>query len=83
MVEFGVGAKKRGVWRPGRLDNRPPEMRENVALTKAPPGKIHVETFLNSTNVPIWHRGGKRAFAYSKNMPYATEAEFETLFKSY
>ncbi len=47
------------------------------------PEKVHVELFLHSTGCPLWERGGKRAFAKSKGKEFATDKEFEELFKSY
>jgi len=47
------------------------------------PSKIHVELFLHSTGCPLWERGGKRAFAKAKGLEFATDKQFQELFKSY
>jgi hypothetical protein len=51
----------------------------------APPvgEKIHVDVYLKVKGVPLWERGGKRAFAITKGKELATERELDTLFSSY
>jgi len=45
--------------------------------------KVHIELFLRTKDVPLWERGGKIAFAKSNGKEFATDAEFEELFKKY
>jgi hypothetical protein len=45
--------------------------------------KMHVDMFLKSRSCPLWERGGKVRFAQLKGKEFATEQEFEQLFKSY
>lgn len=45
--------------------------------------KVHVDLFLKANGVPIWERGGKKAFAVAKGKEFGTDIEFEALFKSY
>ena len=51
----------------------------------APPvgEKIHVDVYLKVKGVPLWERGGKRAFAITKGKELATAGELDTLFLSY
>jgi len=46
-------------------------------------GKVHVDVYLMVKGVPLWERGGKKAFAVKKAKEFATEKEFETLFSTY
>ena len=46
-------------------------------------GRYHVDLFLRASNVPLWERGGKRAFAIQKDSEFATDEEFEKLFEAY
>jgi hypothetical protein len=45
--------------------------------------KVHVDVYLKLMGVPLWERGGKRAFAICKGKEFATEHEFATLFQNY
>lgn len=45
--------------------------------------KAHVDFYLLARNVPVWERGGRRAFAKQHNLEFATDSEFDALFKKY
>lgn len=45
--------------------------------------KVHVDLYLKVTGVPLWERGGKRAFAIANKLEYAQEADFKKLFERY
>lgn len=45
--------------------------------------KVHIDLYLTCKQVPVWERSGKKAFAIAKGKEYATEAEFEEIFKKY
>jgi len=55
----------------------------NKSLRSSDPKKIHVDLYLRAKKVKIWERGGKIAYAEKKGMSFATEKEFDELFKSY
>ena len=45
--------------------------------------KVHVDVYLKAIEIPLWERGGRRAFAIKRGKEFATEEEFKKLFKSY
>lgn len=45
--------------------------------------KVSVDLYLRAHNVPVWERGGRRAFAVSKGLEFGTEQQFDELFKKY
>lgn len=59
-----------------------PQMKDPPA-PPAPAGKMHVSLYLKSRDTKLWHREGKSAFAKAKGKEFATEAEFDSLFKQY
>lgn len=69
-----------------RLDNKP--LREEDIKVPAPRTengvtKVHVDLFLRAKKIPLWERGGRRAFALKKGFEFATEKQFEDLFSRY
>ncbi len=64
-----------------KLDNGP--LKEPIVDVPVKEGKAHVDIYLKSKGVPLWERGGKRAFAKVKDKLYATDKEFDELFKNY
>lgn len=60
------------------------KVEEPKSIPSSPvPGKIHVDLYLKSKGVPLYERGGKRAFAVVKEKEFASDKEFDELFKSY
>jgi hypothetical protein len=70
-----------------RMDEKPEGADEKkpipAPITVGQQKKAHVELYLRATGVPIWERGGKKAFAVSKGCEFGTDTEFEQLFKAY
>lgn len=44
---------------------------------------VHVDFYLKAIGVPLWERGGKKAFAKSNGLEFATDEEFKELFNRY
>jgi hypothetical protein len=60
------------------------ELKEPETAFLPPVGaKVHVDVYLRIKGIPLWERGGKRAFAIRKGKEFATEQEFVTLFLNY
>ncbi|MGZ3772945.1 MAG: hypothetical protein ACXVCY_04165 [Pseudobdellovibrionaceae bacterium] len=69
----------------GKKDNQIMDFTETT-ISEAPVQecpKVHVDLYLTYTKVPMWERGGKRAFAKSKGKEHASYDEFIELFKNY
>lgn len=60
-----------------------PELKDPPAPPAAPAGKMHVSIYLKARGVPVWHVEGKVAFAKCKKMEFASEKDFDELFKKY
>ena len=57
----------------------------NIPAPKIVKGEthLHVDLYLKAKKCPLHERGGKVAFAKSKNLEFGTEKQFEELFKTY
>lgn len=61
-----------------------PKLKEPASIPASrDPGKMHVDLYLQGKGVKIWERGGKRAFALAKGKEFASEKDFDELFKKY
>lgn len=69
----------------GRLQNDPPTEPPIPVPAKVVDGKtkVHVDLYLRAKGVPLWERPGKHAFAKENKQEFATDAEFDELFKKY
>lgn len=47
------------------------------------PGKMHVDLYLQGKSVKLWERGGKKAYALAKGKEFASEKDFDEIFKKY
>lgn len=55
-----------------------PPAREENGVTR-----VHVDFYSKAKNIPLWERGGRRAFAKAKGQEFGTDQEFDELFKAY
>lgn len=65
-----------------KIDNS--GLKEPASIPASPvAGKSHVDLYLKVKGVPLWERGGMRAFAQRKSLEFGTDQQFNDLFKSY
>lgn len=61
-----------------------PKLKEPAHIPASPvAGKMHVDLYLQGRGVKLWERGGKREFAKAKGKEFASEQDFDELFKQY
>ena len=82
-----VNKKRRGKALSNEIyfDKSPLKEPEPVPVPKklAEQGNIHIDVYLRAKGVPLWERGGKRAFAVKHGKEFATEKELDALFVNY
>lgn len=76
----GIDSQGRKVY---RMESPPRDWTQVPIPPSKKDGTMHVLFYLRSKGCKLWERGGKEAFAKSKGKEYATENEFEELFKTY
>lgn len=45
--------------------------------------KVHVDLYLKALKIPLWERGGMKAYAIAKGLEFSTEDNFKNLFQTY
>lgn len=62
---------------------RKPEAAKKILEVVPEESKCHVDFYLQARGVPVWERGGRRAFAIQHKMEIASDTQFDALFLKY